>query len=71
MGKKTHDHSVHFSAEVEALARANMKRSGARSLNAYVENLIRHHDELLRACQTSAEIADHWRKLLRILGEEK
>lgn len=72
MGKKTHDHSVHFSAEVEALARANMRKVGARSLNGYVEDLIRRHDELLKACHTTSKIADRWRKLRRkILGDEK
>lgn len=53
------------------MAEANMKRGRYKSLNAYVEGLIRRHDELLRACQTSAEIADKWRKLLQILEEEK
>lgn len=70
MPKKLHQHTVHWSDEIEALAQANRKKVGAKSLNSYLEMLIEHHDELLRACQTSAQIAEKWRALLRTLREK-
>lgn len=71
MAKKNIHHSIHWTEEVDAIAHASMKEVGIAKLNRYVEFLVLRHDELLRACQTSAEIADKWRKLLRTMEEKE
>lgn len=71
MGKKNNHHSIHLSAEVEALVRANMESMGVETLNGYIALVIRDHALFLRVCALASRMADNWREVLRIEKEEK
>lgn len=68
MAKKLHQHTIHWSDEVEALARANMKTT--ETLNAYIERVVKDHDRLLKACAYADTVATYWPKLQQILRED-